>query len=426
MEAPGRRTTYKVEDGDVVEVTELPVLAGGREIKIVLPQPIDLDQDVARAMGATASPAASEDAKGKDRQHRDQAFGKYRQSSHKFVVSFHRQVILPGKGYPYFRSPRARRYPMDGLNKVILAAPRGFCAGVAYAIEVVDLALRVYGAPLYVRHAIVHNEWVVSNFEKRGVIFIENIEDIPNGSTVVFSAHGVAPAVREAAKERSLNVIDATCPLVTKVHREAARYAAQGYAMLYIGHRGHVEAEGTMGEAPGRMILIDNVAEAEIVMPPEGKLAVVTQTTLSVDEVERILSVLKRRFPHLELPPKEDICYATTNRQIAVKALADKCDLVLVVGSKTSSNSNRLREVAASCGKPSFLIMSSDEVLPEWSAFDVIGVTSGASTPEALVEEIVGKLLQMSPWSEVAVSTTVDEDVTFIPPRDLIALARSQ
>jgi 4-hydroxy-3-methylbut-2-enyl diphosphate reductase len=196
--------------------------------------------------------------------------------------------------------------------------------------------------------------------------------------------------------------------------------------MLYIGHRGHVEAEGTMGEAPGRMILIDNVAEAETVMPPEGKLAVVTQTTLSVDEVERILSVLKRRFPHLELPPKEDICYATTNRQIAVKALADKCDLVLVVGSKTSSNSNRLREVAASCGKPSFLIMSSDEVLPEWSAFDVIGVTSGASTPEALVEEIVGKLLQMSPWSEVAVSTTVDEDVTFIPPRDLIALARSQ
>ncbi|MGI8923692.1 MAG: 4-hydroxy-3-methylbut-2-enyl diphosphate reductase [Fimbriimonadales bacterium] len=312
------------------------------------------------------------------------------------------------------------------MEKVILAAPRGYCAGVAYAIEVVDLALKVHGAPLYVRHAIVHNEWVVKSFENRGVIFVEDVNEIPEGSTVVFSAHGVSPAVRKDAEGRGLNVIDATCPLVTKVHREAARYGTRGYTMLYIGHRGHVEAEGTMGEAPDQMILIDNVEEAETVEVPEGKLAVVTQTTLSVDEVERILSVLKRRFPHLEMPHKEDICYATTNRQIAVKALAEACDLVLVVGSKTSSNSNRLREVAQSCGVPAFLLMNPDEIDPAWAEFRSIGITSGASTPESLVEEIVGALLRQSPSATVEVLTTVDEDVTFIPPRDLIALAQAR
>lgn len=310
------------------------------------------------------------------------------------------------------------------MERIILAAPRGFCAGVAYAIEVVDLALKVHGAPLYVRHAIVHNEWVVRSFEKRGVVFVEDVNDIPEGATVVFSAHGVSPAVRDQAAVRKLNVIDATCPLVTKVHREAARYAQREYTMLYIGHRGHVEAEGTMGEAPERMILVDNVEEAETVQPPEGKLAVVTQTTLSVDEVERILAVLRRRFPHLELPAKEDICYATTNRQIAVKALAEQCELVLVVGSKTSSNSNRLREVAQSCGVPAYLIMSPEEVMQDWAAYETIGVTSGASTPESLVEEIVGALLQFNPEAPVTVLETVHEDVTFIPPRDLIALAQ--
>lgn len=312
------------------------------------------------------------------------------------------------------------------MEQILLAAPRGFCAGVAYAIEVVDLALKAHGAPLYVRHAIVHNEHVVRSFERRGVVFVESVEEIPEGSTVVFSAHGVSPAVREAARERNLRVIDATCPLVTKVHREAARFARQGYHMLYIGHRGHVEAEGTMGEAPEQMTLVDGIAEAERVQPPDGPLAVVTQTTLSVDEVERIMEVLRRRFPHIETPKKEDICYATTNRQAAVKQLAERADLVLVVGSRTSSNSNRLREVAESCGIPAHLLMEPSEIEPSWRTdFRVVGVTSGASTPEELVENIVGSLLEGNPAADVSVLETIREDVTFIPPRDLIASARS-
>lgn len=310
------------------------------------------------------------------------------------------------------------------MERILLAAPRGFCAGVSYAIEVVDLALKVYGAPLYVRHAIVHNEHVVRAFENRGVVFVEDIEDIPESSVVVFSAHGVSPAVRKAAEARNLRVIDATCPLVTKVHREAARYAKAGYNMFYIGHRGHVEAEGTMGEAPDRMTLIDNVEEAETVTAPDGKLAVVTQTTLSVDEVEKIMSILKARFPHLETPHKEDICYATTNRQIAVKALAEKSDLVLVVGSTTSSNSNRLREVAEASGTPAYLILEPDDVEDDWKRnYPVVGVTSGASTPEKSVEKILGTLLESNPSAIVETLTTVEEDVTFIPPRDLIAAA---
>ena len=310
------------------------------------------------------------------------------------------------------------------MERVVLAAPRGFCAGVAYAIEVVDLALKVHGAPLYVRHAIVHNERVVQSFEQRGVIFVEDVSEIPVGGTVVFSAHGVSPAVREAADARNLNLIDATCPLVTKVHREAARYARKGYAILYIGHRGHVEAEGTMGEAPDRMILVDSVTEAERVDVPEGKVAVLTQTTLSVDEVDRIMEGLRRRFPQLETPHKEDICYATTNRQLAVKKLAEECDLVLVVGSRTSSNSNRLREVAESCGVSAFLINSPSDLLHEWkSEFPVVGVTSGASTPERQVEEILGALLDGNEATPVTTLQMVEEDVTFIPPRDLIAQA---
>ena len=313
------------------------------------------------------------------------------------------------------------------LERIYLAAPRGFCAGVAYAIEVVDLALKVHGPPLYVRHAIVHNEHVVRSFEKQGVIFVEDVEEIPIGSVVVFSAHGVSPVVREAAKARNLNVIDATCPLVTKVHREVVRYANQGYSMLYIGHRGHVEAEGTMGEAPANMTLVDGVAEAESVMAPEGKLAVVTQTTLSVDEVEQIMDVLRRRFPHLEKPAKEDICYATTNRQIAVKALSEQCDVVLVVGSRSSSNSNRLREVAESHGVPSHLVMEPSDLQNEWfENKSRVGITSGASTPESLVEAIIGKLLSQCPNAKVETLETIHEDVTFIPPRDLIALAQAK
>lgn len=314
------------------------------------------------------------------------------------------------------------------MDRIALAAPRGFCAGVAYAIEVVDLALKIHGAPLYVRHAIVHNEWVVRSFEARGVVFVEDIDDIPPGSPVVFSAHGVSPEVRRRAAERDLHVIDATCPLVTKVHNEAKRFAAQGYFMIFIGHAGHVEAEGTMGEAPGRMVLVETPADAEaLTLPHYDKLAVLTQTTLSVDEVQATMAVLNRRFPHLHTPAKEDICYATTNRQGAIRELAKQCDLVLVVGSPTSSNSNRLREVAESLGTEAHLLLSPDEVKPEWRTdYRSIGVSSGASTPEGLVEDVIGELLKGHPPVPVEVLETVKEDVTFRPHRELIDLAMAR
>jgi len=314
------------------------------------------------------------------------------------------------------------------VNRILLAAPRGFCAGVAYAIEVVDLALKIHGAPIYVRHAIVHNEWVVESFEARGVIFVEDIADIPSGSVVVYSAHGVSPAVRAESRERGLTIIDATCPLVTKVHNEAKHYAQKGYFMIYIGHEGHVEAEGTMGEAPDRMVLVETPADAEnLEIPHYDKLAVLTQTTLSLDEVRATMAVLERRFPHLQKPPKEDICYATTNRQGAIRQIAEQSDLVLVVGSTTSSNSNRLREVAESLGVEAHLIMSPEEIQPSWrTEYAVVGVTSGASTPESLVEEIIGSLIQGRPEVPVEVLETVREDMTFKPSRDLIDLAMAK
>jgi len=314
------------------------------------------------------------------------------------------------------------------LERILLAAPRGFCAGVAYAIEVVDLALRAHGPTLYVRHAIVHNEWVVRSFEERGVVFVEDLGDVPEGSTVVFSAHGVSPAIRNQARSRRLNIIDATCPLVTKVHNEAKRFVAKDYLILYIGHRGHVEAMGTMGHAPERMILVETPEEAEKVeLPAHDRLAVLTQTTLSVDEVEQTLAVLRRRFPHLELPPKEDICYATTNRQAAVRQMATRCDLVLVVGSQTSSNSNRLREVAEALGCEAHLILSPDQVQPHWrSDYGTVGITSGASTPEHLVESVIGALIEGRSEVPIEVVEAVHEDVSFRPSRDLIALAMAK
>jgi 4-hydroxy-3-methylbut-2-enyl diphosphate reductase len=314
------------------------------------------------------------------------------------------------------------------VERIILAAPRGFCAGVAYAIEVVDLALKIHGPPIYVRHAIVHNEWVVRSFEARGVIFVEDIAEIPEGSVVVFSAHGVSPEVRRQSQERSLTAIDASCPLVIKVHNEAKHYAAKGYFMLYIGHAGHVEAEGTMGEAPDRMLLVETPEEAELVeLSPHDRLAVLTQTTLSVDEVTATLDVLKRRFPHLETPKKGDICYATTNRQAAVRELASQCDLVLVVGSTTSSNSNRLREVAAGLGVTAHLINSAQEVRREWiENYRTIGITSGASTPESVVEDVVGALLSGRVEVPVDVLETVREDITFQPSRNLVQLAMAK
>ncbi len=314
------------------------------------------------------------------------------------------------------------------MEQILLAAPRGFCAGVAYAIEVVDLALKIHGAPLYVRHAIVHNEWVVKSFEARGVIFVETIEEIPNGMPVVFSAHGVSPEIRSQSKARNLTIIDATCPLVTKVHNEAKHFAAKGYFMIYIGHKGHVEAEGTMGEAPDRMVLVETPEDARnLEIPHYDKLAVLTQTTLSVDEVRSTMEVLKERFPQIHTPTKEDICYATTNRQSAIRELAVNCDLVLIVGSTTSSNSNRLREVAESLGTESHLLLTPDQVQPHWRTnYKTIGISSGASTPEQLVEDVIGALLDGHTEIPVNVLETIKEDVSFKPPRDLIQLAMSR
>ncbi len=310
------------------------------------------------------------------------------------------------------------------MERILLAAPRGFCAGVAYAIEVVDLALRIYGAPLYVRHAIVHNQWVVRSFEQRGVIFVEDIDDIPEGSVVVYSAHGVSPEVRRQSAERNLKIIDATCPLVTKVHNEAKHYANKGYFMIYIGHDGHVEAEGTMGEAPDRMVLVESPEDvAALEIPHYDKLAVLTQTTLSVDEVQRTMDALLAKYPHLERPKKEDICYATTNRQVAIRELAEQCDLVIIVGSHMSSNSNRLREVAESCGTEAHLVDSAANVDIAWRERKVIGVSSGASTPEHLVQGVIGRLIEDHAEVPVNVLETIREDVHFKPHRELIQLA---
>jgi 4-hydroxy-3-methylbut-2-enyl diphosphate reductase len=310
------------------------------------------------------------------------------------------------------------------VERILLAAPRGFCAGVAYAIEVVDLALKIYGAPLYVRHAIVHNQWVVRSFEERGVIFVEDIADIPEGSVVVYSAHGVSPEVRRQSAERGLKIIDATCPLVTKVHNEAKHYAKKGYFMIYIGHDGHVEAEGTMGEAPDRMVLVESPEDvAALDLPHYDQLAVLTQTTLSVDEVQRTMDALLAKFPHIQRPLKEDICYATTNRQVAIRELAEQCDLVIIVGSHQSSNSNRLREVAESCGTEAHLVDSAANVDIAWRDRRVIGVSSGASTPEHLVEGVIGRLLEDHPPVPVNVLETIREDVHFKPHRELIQLA---
>ena len=314
------------------------------------------------------------------------------------------------------------------MERILLAAPRGFCAGVAYAIEIVNLALKVHGTPLYVRHAIVHNEWVVKDFEKKGVIFVEDVNEIPDGMPVVFSAHGVSPQVREDSLKRSLKVVDASCPLVIKVHNEAKHYASKGYFIIYIGHEGHTEAEGTMGEVdPSSVVLVETPEDAEkLSIPHYDKLAVLTQTTLSVDEVTQTLDVLKRRFPHLETPKKGDICYATTNRQLAIREIAKQSDLVLVVGSTTSSNSKRLREVAEAYGSEAHLLMSPDEIRHEWKTnYKTVGISSGASTPEILVDAIVSALQDGRdiPTEEVMV---VEENVNFQPNRDLQQLAQAR
>jgi len=304
---------------------------------------------------------------------------------------------------------------------LILAAPRGYCAGVDRAVETVERALELSPEePVYVRKQIVHNAHVVKELERRGAIFVESEHDVPPGATVVFSAHGVSPAVHVNAKARGLQVIDATCPLVTKVHSEARRFAARGYTILLIGHAGHEEVVGTMGEAPDAIRLVESAEEVDaLTFSPDTPLAFVTQTTLSVDETQLVVDRLRQRFPWIEAPPKDDICYATSNRQAAVKALAREVELVLVIGSRNSSNSCRLVEVASEAGTPAYLIEDETAIDPAWiDGVTTIGITSGASAPERLVQRVV-QWFRARGEVELGELETVHEDVAFALPRPI-------
>jgi 4-hydroxy-3-methylbut-2-en-1-yl diphosphate reductase len=311
------------------------------------------------------------------------------------------------------------------VKRVLLASPRGYCAGVERAVDTVERALKLYGAPVYVRKQIVHNSHVVQGLRARGAIFVESVEDVPEGAPLVFSAHGIAPAVREAARERGLVSIDATCPLVTKVHTQARRYAAGGYLLVFIGHAGHEEVEGTTGEAPDRIVLVESVADVEALDLPAGPLAYITQTTLSVDETREIIAALRRRFPHIEGPAKEDICYATTNRQQAVKELAHEVDLLLVIGSRNSSNSKRLVEVARNAGVESHLVDDVREIDEQWlTGVETAGITSGASAPERLVGEVCD-WFRARGVTDISEHRPVAEDVVFKLPVELRRAERS-
>jgi 4-hydroxy-3-methylbut-2-enyl diphosphate reductase len=308
--------------------------------------------------------------------------------------------------------------------RVLLASPRGFCAGVDRAIEIVELALQQFGAPIYVRHEIVHNQHVVEGLRRKGAIFIEDPAEAPPGSLLVFSAHGVSPAVREAAARHGLRCIDATCPLVTKVHVEAERFSRKAGEIVLIGHAGHVEVEGTMGHAPGRIRLVESVEDAEkLEVEDPSRLAVLTQTTLSLDDTREIIDALRRRFPDIQMPRKDDICYATQNRQNAVKKMAREADLVLVVGAPESSNSNRLVEAARNAGVASHLVQTAQEIRPEWLAgVDCVGVTAAASAPEVLVEEVVERLRRLAGAGERVVVDSMPaapENVAFQLPSEL-------
>jgi 4-hydroxy-3-methylbut-2-enyl diphosphate reductase len=300
---------------------------------------------------------------------------------------------------------------------VLLASPRSFCAGVERAIAVVEHLLEARGGPIYVRKQIVHNTHVVADLEARGAVFVEELDAVPDGGTVVFSAHGVSPAVRAEAASRGLETIDATCPLVTKVHAEARRFAARGDTVILIGHAGHEEIEGTLGEAPDQTILVQNVAEvADLTMADPTRLSYLTQTTLAVDETTEIIAALRARFPALRGPASDDICYATTNRQRALQAIADESDLVLVVGSSNSSNSLRLVELARRHGIPSYLIDDPDDIRPEWlDRVKVLGVTAGASAPPRLVDAVIAALAQFGPVSVVEHEIT-RENIRFTLP----------
>jgi 4-hydroxy-3-methylbut-2-enyl diphosphate reductase len=308
-------------------------------------------------------------------------------------------------------------------KRVLLAAPRGYCAGVDRAVIAVEKSLELYGAPVYVRKEIVHNKHVVSTLEQRGVIFVNETDEVPEGATVVFSAHGVSPAVHAEAAARNLKTIDATCPLVTKVHNEVKRFADDETEILLIGHNGHEEVEGTAGEAPGKVRVVDGLEEARTIIPTPGKKLVwLTQTTLSVDETMQSVAILKDRFPEIANPPSDDICYATQNRQEAIKAIAPQADLVIVVGSRNSSNSVRLVEVALEYGaKAAYLVDYAAEVKDEWfTGVETIGVTSGASVPEILVTDLL-KHLDLHGYSNVEEITATEETLLFALPKELRA-----
>jgi len=306
-----------------------------------------------------------------------------------------------------------------------LAAPRGFCAGVDRAIDIVDMALQVYGAPIYVRHEIVHNRHVVEDLRRKGAVFTDDLREVPEGAVVIFSAHGVSPAVREEARARRLKALDATCPLVTKVHLEALRYAKEGYSIVLVGHRQHVEVVGTLGEAPDAIVVCESVAEVEqLQLPNPDKVAYITQTTLSLDDCAAIVGALKKRYPSVREPAKDDICYATQNRQNAVKVMAPKCPTVLVVGAPASSNANRLVEVAAALGSKAYLIESADDIRPEWLTGDV-GLTAGASTPEAVVQACVERVCALGEY-RVEAFQLIEERIMFPLPGELLAAAQSR
>jgi 4-hydroxy-3-methylbut-2-enyl diphosphate reductase len=308
--------------------------------------------------------------------------------------------------------------------KILLANPRGFCAGVDRAIDIVERAIELFGAPIYVRHEVVHNKFVVDRLRSLGAVFVEELDEVPSDATVVFSAHGVSKAVQQEARRRGLRVFDATCPLVTKVHMEVTRYAREGRDVILIGHEGHPEVEGTMGQFDetqgGRISLVEDVADVEQLEVRDAEsVGVVTQTTLSVDDTAEVLAALQRRFPALRTPRKEDICYATQNRQDAVKKLVDACDVVIVVGSRSSSNSNRLREIAEKNGKAGYLVDGPEDLRPEWFAgTQTVGVTAGASAPELLVQLVVARLRE---WGGQGAEEVVgrEENVVFALPREL-------
>ena len=306
--------------------------------------------------------------------------------------------------------------------QVFLANPRGFCAGVDRAIEIVERALTLYGAPIYVRHEVVHNKFVVDDLRQKGAIFVEELSEVPAGGTVIFSAHGVSQSVRQEAEARGLKVFDATCPLVTKVHVEVAKMRATNKEIIMIGHKGHPEVEGTMGQAVGGMYLVETPEDvAKLQVQHEDNLAFVTQTTLSVDDAAKIIDALKQRFPSIQGPKKDDICYATQNRQDAVKALAAQCDVVIVVGSANSSNSNRLREVAQNLGVPAYMVDTAADLQAEWVVGKArVGITAGASAPEVLVQAVIERLKQLGA-SQVDEVKGVQERVNFPLPKNLVA-----